>query len=156
MIGDPTGKNLKTRKSLTEKQVKENAATYLEQVFKILDQDKTEVVYNSHWMNKFTSADMIHLAAKYTVARMLERNDFQKRLSKKIPISMHEMFYPLIQGYDSVAIKADIELGGTDQKFKSFSRKRTAKRLSTKASAYFDHATFRRNRRRTKNEQKPW
>jgi tyrosyl-tRNA synthetase len=116
MIGDPTGKS-ETRKSLTEKQVKENAATYLEQVFKILDQDKTEVVYNSHWMNKFTSADMIHLAAKYTVARMLERNDFQKRLSKKIPISMHEMFYPLIQGYDSVAIKADIELGGTDQKF---------------------------------------
>ncbi len=116
MIGDPTGKS-ETRKSLTEDQVKENAITYLEQVFKILDPEKTEIVYNSEWMNKFTSSDMIRLAAKYTVARMLERDDFQKRLSKNLPISMHEMFYPLIQGYDSVALKSDIELGGTDQKF---------------------------------------
>lgn len=116
MIGDPTGKS-ETRKSLTEDQVKENATTYLEQVFKILDPEKTEIVYNSEWMSKFTSSDMIRLAAKYTVARMLERDDFQKRLSKNLPISMHEMFYPLIQGYDSVAIKSDIELGGTDQKF---------------------------------------
>ncbi len=116
MIGDPTGKS-ETRKSLTEDQVKMNSKTYLEQVFKILDKGKTTVVYNSEWMSRFTSADMIRLAGRYTVARMLERDDFQKRLVNNLPISMHEMFYPLIQGYDSVALKADVELGGTDQKF---------------------------------------
>lgn len=116
MIGDPTGKS-ETRVSLTPEQVKENALTYLEQVYKILDKEKTTIAYNSEWMNRFTSSDMIGLAARYTVARMLERDDFQKRLSKNLPISIHELLYPLIQGYDSVALKADVELGGTDQKF---------------------------------------
>jgi len=116
MIGDPTGKS-ETRKSLTPEEVKVNARTYLDQVFKILDADKTTVAYNSEWMDKFTSQDMIALAARYTVARMLERDDFQKRMAANLPISIHELFYPLIQGYDSVALKADVELGGTDQKF---------------------------------------
>ncbi|MBI4383765.1 MAG: tyrosine--tRNA ligase [Nitrospinae bacterium] len=116
MIGDPTGKS-ETRRSLTEGEVRENAKTYLEQVFKILDKDKTTVVYNSEWMKRLTSAEMIELSARYTVARMLERDDFQKRFRGNLPISIHELLYPLIQGYDSVALKADVELGGTDQKF---------------------------------------
>lgn len=116
MIGDPTGKS-ETRKSLTREEVAVNAKTYLEQVYKILDKDKTVVMFNSEWMNKFTSTDMINLAAQYTVARMIERDDFQKRLANHLPVSIHELLYPLIQGYDSVAMKADIELGGTDQKF---------------------------------------
>lgn len=116
MIGDPTGRS-ETRKNLTPQEVQENAKTYLEQVYKILDPDKTTVAYNSEWMNKFTSVNMIELAAHYTVARMLERDDFQKRLAKNLPVSIHELIYPLIQGYDSVALKSDIELGGTDQKF---------------------------------------
>jgi len=116
MIGDPTGRS-ETRKNLTPDEVKENAKTYLEQVYKILDSEKTIISYNSEWMGKFTSANMIELAAQYTVARMLERDDFQKRLSKNLPVSIHELMYPLIQGYDSVALKSDVELGGTDQKF---------------------------------------
>jgi tyrosyl-tRNA synthetase len=116
MIGDPTGRS-ETRKNLTPQEVKKNAKTYLAQVYKILDPEKTTVAYNSEWMNKFTSVNMIELAAHYTVARMLERDDFQKRLAKNLPVSIHELMYPLIQGYDSVALKADIELGGTDQKF---------------------------------------
>jgi tyrosyl-tRNA synthetase len=116
MIGDPTGKS-ETRKSLTPEEVQVNAKTYLEQVFKILDESKTTVAYNSEWMGKFSSVDMIGLAARYTVARMLERDDFQKRMASKLPVSIHELMYPLIQGYDSVALKADVELGGTDQKF---------------------------------------
>lgn len=116
MIGDPTGKS-ETRKSLTHEEVKANAQTYLDQVFKILDESKTTVAYNSEWMSKFTSEDMISLASRYTVARMLERDDFQKRLAGNLPISIHELFYPLIQGYDSVVLKADVELGGADQKF---------------------------------------
>jgi len=116
MIGDPTGRS-ETRKNLTPDEVKKNAKTYLQQVYKILDKDKTTVAYNSEWMNKFSSVEMIELAAQYTVARMLERDDFQKRLAKNLPVSIHELMYPLIQGYDSVALKADIELGGTDQKF---------------------------------------
>ena len=116
MIGDPTGRS-ETRKNLTSEEVKNNAKTYLEQVFKILDSEKTIVAYNSEWMGKFTSANMIELAAHYTVARMLERDDFQKRLAKNLPVSIHELMYPLIQGYDSVALKSDVELGGTDQKF---------------------------------------
>ena len=116
MIGDPTGRS-ETRKNLTPQAVKENAKTYLEQVYKILDPEKTTVAYNSEWMNKFSSVNMIELAAHYTVARMLERDDFQKRLAKNLPVSIHELMYPLIQGYDSVALKSDIELGGTDQKF---------------------------------------
>ncbi len=116
MIGDPTGKNV-TRKALTREQVLENAKSYKEQVFKILDEDKTTVVFNSQWMGEMSAADLVKLAAKQTVARMLERDDFSKRYGSGQPIAIHEFLYPLIQGYDSVALKADIELGGTDQKF---------------------------------------
>lgn len=116
MIGDPTGKNV-TRQPLTPEKVKENAETYQQQVFKILDQKKTQVVFNSHWMNDMTAADMIRLASNHTVARMLERDDFHKRYSGNQPIAIHEFLYPLIQGYDSVVLDADVELGGTDQKF---------------------------------------
>ena len=115
-IGDPTGKNV-TRKPLTEEEVKANAQTYKEQVFKILDPEKTEVRFNSEWFTSMSAADMIELAGQSTVARMLERDDFDKRYSANQPISIHEFLYPLVQGYDSVALKADIELGGTDQKF---------------------------------------
>jgi len=116
MIGDPTGKNV-TRKPLTRDEVVENAKTYQEQVFKILDPDKTEVRFNSEWMGAMSSAEMIQLAAKHTVARMLERDDFHKRYKGGQPIAIHEFLYPLIQGHDSVVMKADVELGGTDQKF---------------------------------------
>ena len=116
MIGDPTGKSV-TRKPLSKEEVLENAKTYEEQVFKILDPEKTEVVYNSKWLDELGSAGMIQLAAKHTVARMLERDDFEKRYKGGQPIAVHEFLYPLIQGYDSVALEADVELGGTDQKF---------------------------------------
>ena len=116
MIGDPTGKNA-TRPPLTAEQVEENARTYQAQVFKILDPEKTEVEFNSRWMGGMSSADMIKLAATHTVARMLERDDFSKRYAANQPIAIHEFLYPLIQGYDSVALQADLELGGTDQKF---------------------------------------
>ncbi len=116
MIGDPTGKNI-TRKPLSKEEVLENAKTYQEQVFKILDPDKTQIVFNSTWMGKVSSADLIQLASKHTVARMLERDDFSKRFKGGQPIAIHEFLYPLIQGYDSVVMKADVELGGTDQKF---------------------------------------
>ena len=116
MIGDPTGKNA-TRPPLTRDDVGRNAKTYTEQVFKILDREKTEVCLNSTWMDKMTAADMIKLAATHTVARMLERDDFGKRYRGNQPIAIHEFLYPLVQGYDSVAMKADVELGGTDQKF---------------------------------------
>ena len=116
MIGDPTGKS-ETRKALTPEDVLRNAETYKEQVFKILDPEKTKVMFNSEWLAAMGATDMISLAAKYTVARMLERDDFGKRYANQLPISIHEFLYPLIQGYDSVAMKADVELGGTDQKF---------------------------------------
>jgi tyrosyl-tRNA synthetase len=116
MIGDPTGKS-ETRKALTTEDVLKNAETYKEQVFKILDPEKTRVVFNSEWLSAMGATEMISLAAKYTVARMLERDDFGKRYANQMPISIHEFLYPLIQGYDSVAMKADVELGGTDQKF---------------------------------------
>ena len=116
MIGDPTGKNV-TRKPLTKEEVLANAETYKQQIFKILDADKTTVCFNSEWMGKMSAADMIGLAAQHTVARMLERDDFDKRYKGNQPIAIHEFLYPLVQGYDSVALKADIELGGTDQKF---------------------------------------
>ncbi len=116
LIGDPTGKS-ETRPPLTPEQVQENAATYKEQIFKILDPEKTEIAFNSAWMNDMRSIDMIRLCAKYTVARMLERDDFKKRFQGQRPIAIHEFIYPLIQGYDSVALKADVELGGKDQKF---------------------------------------
>src|SRR6201991_167707 len=116
MIGDPTGKNV-TRKPLTREDVLANAETYAEQVYKVLDREKTELRFNSEWFNKMGAADMIRLAATHTVARMLERDDFQKRYKSEQPIAIHEFLYPLTQGYDSVALEADVELGGTDQKF---------------------------------------
>lgn len=116
MIGDPTGKNV-TRPPLTEAEVKANAETYTNQVFKILDSTRTRVVFNSEWMSQLGAAGLIKIAAKHTVARMLERDDFNKRYTGGQPIAIHEFLYPLIQGYDSVALEADVELGGTDQKF---------------------------------------
>jgi tyrosyl-tRNA synthetase len=116
MIGDPTGKNA-TRKPLSEADVAENARTYAAQVFKVLDREKTELRFNSEWFGKMSAADMIRLAARHTVARMLERDDFHKRYTGQQPIAIHEFLYPLVQGYDSVALKSDVELGGTDQKF---------------------------------------
>ena len=116
MIGDPTGKNV-TRKPLTREDVLANAETYAEQVFKVLDRERTEVRFNSEWFGKMTAADMIKLAAQHTVARMLERDDFAKRYAAQQSIAIHEFLYPLVQGYDSVALEADVELGGTDQKF---------------------------------------
>lgn len=116
MIGDPTGKSA-TRPPLTQEDVAKNAETYQQQIFKILDKEKTKVVFNSEWMSSYSSADMIKLAASSTVARMLERDDFSKRYTGGQPIAIHEFLYPLIQGHDSVVMKADVELGGTDQKF---------------------------------------
>jgi tyrosyl-tRNA synthetase len=116
MIGDPTGKNV-TRKPLTREDIERNAKTYAEQVYKVLDRDRTELRFNSEWFGAMSAADMIRLAAKHTVARMLERDDFSKRYKSEQAIAIHEFLYPLVQGYDSVALKADVELGGTDQKF---------------------------------------
>src|SRR5688572_19292694 len=116
MIGDPTGKNA-TRKPLTREDVEANARTYADQVFKVLDRVRTELRFNSEWFGKMTAADMIRLAGQHTVARMLERDDFAKRYAAQQSIAIHEFLYPLVQGYDSVALKADVELGGTDQKF---------------------------------------
>ena len=116
LIGDPSGRNA-TRPALTEAQVVENAQTYKDQIFKILDPERTRIVFNSEWMAGFSAADLISLAAKHTVARMLERDDFKKRYEAEKSISIHEFLYPLVQGYDSVALEADVELGGTDQKF---------------------------------------
>ncbi|MGI6554194.1 MAG: tyrosine--tRNA ligase [Bacillota bacterium] len=115
-IGDPSGKS-ETRKQLTEEEIEKNAATYKEQIFKVLDPDKTELRYNGEWLSRLSFADVIRLASNYTVARMLERDDFSNRFHNEEPISIHEFLYPLMQGYDSVAIEADVELGGTDQKF---------------------------------------
>jgi tyrosyl-tRNA synthetase len=115
-IGDPTGKN-KTRKMLTPEEVEENAKTYKNQVFKILDKDKTKVVFNSEWLNALGAKGIVELTTTYTVARMLERDDFEKRFKSNTPIAISEFIYPLLQGYDSVALKSDIEIGGTDQKF---------------------------------------
>jgi len=116
MIGDPTGKNV-TRKPLTRDEIVANAATYAEQVFKVLDRERTEVRFNSEWFDAMSAADMVRLAGQHTVARMLERDDFAKRYAAQQPIALHEFLYPLVQGYDSVALKADVELGGTDQTF---------------------------------------
>jgi len=116
MIGDPTGKN-QTRPPLTRDEILQNATSYREQAFKILDPDKTQILFNSEWSDKLGAEGMIRLAARYTVARMLERDDFGKRYRANQPIAIHEFLYPLMQGYDSVAMKADVELGGTDQKF---------------------------------------
>jgi tyrosyl-tRNA synthetase len=116
MIGDPSGRN-QTRPPLSREEILQNAKTYEQQVFKILDPERTQILFNSEWSNKLGAEGMIRLAARYTVARLLERDDFQKRFSGNQPISVHELLYPLMQGYDSVAMKADVELGGTDQKF---------------------------------------
>lgn len=116
LIGDPTGKNV-TRQPLSPGQISENARTYESQIFKILDPERTQVEFNSKWMASMSAADMIQLAAKHTVARMLERDDFNKRYKSEQPIAIHEFLYPLVQGYDSVVLKSDVELGGTDQKF---------------------------------------
>jgi len=116
MIGDPTGKN-QTRPPLTREEIEKNAKTYREQVFKILDPEKTQILFNSEWSDKLGAEGMIRLASRYTVARILERDDFSKRYKQGQPIHIHELLYPLMQGYDSVAMKADVELGGTDQKF---------------------------------------
>jgi tyrosyl-tRNA synthetase len=116
MIGDPTGKN-QTRPPLTRAEILKNAQTYREQVFKILDPDKTQILFNSEWSDKLGAEGMLRLASRYTVARLLERDDFSKRYKSNQPIAVHELLYPLLQGYDSVAMKADVELGGTDQKF---------------------------------------
>lgn len=116
MIGDPSGKNT-TRPMLSREEIEKNAETYKEQIFKILDPDKTKIVYNSHWMSKLTATDFIKMTAQYTVAQMLERDDFTKRYKEGSPIGMHEFIYPLTQGYDSVVLQSDLELGGTDQKF---------------------------------------
>jgi tyrosyl-tRNA synthetase len=116
MIGDPTGKN-QTRPPLTRDEILKNAATYREQVFKILDPERTQILFNSEWSDKLGAEGMIRLASRYTVARLLERDDFSKRFRSNQPIAVHELLYPLMQGYDSVAMKADLELGGTDQKF---------------------------------------
>ena len=116
MIGDPTGKN-QTRPPLTREEIEKNASTYREQVFKILDPETTQILFNSEWSNKLGAEGVVKLAARYTVARLLERDDFSKRMKSNQPIAVHELLYPLMQGYDSVAMKADVELGGTDQKF---------------------------------------
>jgi tyrosyl-tRNA synthetase len=116
LIGDPTGRNA-ARPPLSPEQITQNAATYTEQIFKILDPEKTEIRFNSEWMNKFSAADFIKLAARTTVKQILERDDFEKRMREEKPISLHELLYPLVQGYDSVVLEADVELGGTDQKF---------------------------------------
>ena len=116
LIGDPTGKS-QTRKPLTREQIAENATTYQEQVFRILDRDKTEVRYNSEWLDKLSYYDMVKLMAQFTVSQMLEREDFHKRFNSEEPIALHELIYPIAQGYDSVALESDVELGGTDQKF---------------------------------------
>jgi tyrosyl-tRNA synthetase len=116
LIGDPTGRNA-TRPPLTPEQIQDNARTYQEQIFKILDRERTRIAYNSEWMTKLGAAGMIQLAARHTVARMLERDEFSKRYKSNQPIAIHEFLYPLVQGYDSVALQADVELGGSDQKF---------------------------------------
>ncbi|HTG96168.1 MAG TPA: tyrosine--tRNA ligase, partial [Burkholderiales bacterium] len=116
MIGDPTGKN-QTRPPLTREEIEKNARTYREQVFKILDPAQTQILFNSEWSDKLGAEGIIRLAARYTVSQLLERDDFSKRFHQERPIALHELLYPLMQGYDSVAMKADVELGGTDQKF---------------------------------------
>src|SRR5258706_15781779 len=116
MIGDPTGKN-QTRPPLTREEIRKNAETYQAQAFKILDPERTQILFNSEWSDKLGAEGMIRLASRYTVARLLERDDFSKRFRNNQPIAVHELLYPLMQGYDSVAMKADVELGGTDQKF---------------------------------------
>ena len=147
MIGDPTGRSA-TRPPLTQEQIAENAETYKAQVFKILSPEKTVVDFNSRWFSKFSAEDFIRLTAKYTVSQMLEREDFHKRFHEEKPIAMHELLYPLAQGYDSVALEADVELGGTDQKIQSAGGTRVAASLRAGIASGVDHADSRRPRRR--------
>lgn len=134
MIGDPSGRNV-TRPPLSREAIEVNAKTYRDQVFKILDPEKTEVRYNSEWMGKFDAADFIRLAARTTVKQILERDDFEKRMNEQKPISLHELLYPLVQGYDSVALEADVELGGTDQKFNLLSGRNLQREYSQEPQA---------------------
>lgn len=153
MIGDPTGKSA-TRPPLTRDEVIDNARTYEGQIFKILDPEKTLVMFNSSWMGEMSSADMIQLAAKHTVARMLERDDFHKRYSSGQPIAIHEFLYPLVQGYDSVALKADVELGGTDQKFNLLVGRELQKHYGQPPGGH-DHADPRGSGRGAEDVQVP-
>ena len=152
MIGDPSGKS-ETRKQLTLEKVAKNAETYKEQIFKILDPRKTIIEFNHRWMEKMDAVSMIGLAAKYTVARMLEREDFKQRYQKQQSISIHEFLYPLIQGYDSVALKADVELGGTDQRFNLLMGREVQREYGQDAQVVLDDAAARRIGRRSKDEQ---
>ena len=152
MIGDPSGKS-ETRKQLTREEVVTNAETYKEQIFKILDPKKTIIEFNHRWMEQLDAVGLIELAAKYTVARMLEREDFKQRYQKQQSISIHEFLYPLVQGYDSVVLKADIELGGTDQRFNLLIGRELAAGVWSGTAGGFDHALARRDRRRPKDEQ---
>ena len=143
MIGDPTGKNA-TRPPLTREQIEDNAKTYKDQVFKILDPARTEVAFNSTWFDAMDAADLIRLAARHTVARMLERDDFGKRYRGNQPIAIHEFLYPLVQGYDSVALRADIELGGTDQKFNLLVGRELQKHYGQPSAVHPHHAAAAR------------
>ncbi len=147
MIGDPTGRNA-TRPPLTPEQVEANAKTYQEQIFKILDRDKTRVDFNSRWFGGMNAAGLIEIAGRHTVARMLERDDFAKRYKGNQPIAIHEFLYPLVQGYDSVALKSDVELGGTDQKFNLAGRPPAAGKLRSGTADRHDDAAARGARRR--------
>ncbi len=142
MIGDPTGKS-ETRKQLTRSEVAKNAETYKEQIFKILDPQKTIIEFNHRWMEKMDAVAMVELTAKYTVARMLEREDFKQRYHKQQAISIHEFLYPLIQGYDSVVLKADVELGGTDQRFNLLMGRELQREYGQEAAGGFDDAAAR-------------
>ena len=143
LIGDPTGRNV-TRKALTPVEIAANAETYKEQVFEILDREKTEVRYNSEWLDKLSYYDMVKLMAQFTVSQMLEREDFHKRFNEEQPIALHELIYPIAQGYDSVALECDVELGGTDQKFNLMRGRDLQKHLWAAAADCADDADYRR------------
>ena len=152
MIGDPTGKS-ETRKQLTRAEVAKNAETYKEQIFKILDPKRPMIEFNHRWMEKMDAVAMIELTAKYTVARMLEREDFKQRYQKQQAIGIHEFLYPLIQGYDSVVLKADVELGGTDQRFNLLMGRELQREYGQQAQVVLDDAAARRLGRRAQDEQ---
>ena len=152
LIGDPTGRNV-TRKPLTREQIDENAETYKEQVFKILDAEATEVRYNSEWLGKLGYEGVVRLTSHFTVSQMLERDEFHKRFQAEQPISLHELLYPVMQGYDSVALECDVELGGTDQRFNLRLRARVAAALRAEAADRADDADSRGARRRAEDEQ---
>ena len=152
MIGDPTGRS-ETRKPLSRAEIERNADTYREQAYKILDRELTEVRFNSEWMNGLNVAELIKIAATLSVARLLERDDFEKRLAAEEPLFLHELLYPVIQGYDSVALKADLEIGGTDQKFNMLVGRDLQRAFRTGPASGDDDAAARRSRRRAQNVQ---